>query len=89
MKTQLFDTECTTLRSREKHHHLSVTIISLKIAFLKGTDRCFSRRYGKLSGTVQTYNLGNEKILSRLPGHCFDIVCFDIVCFDIVLTETV
>jgi hypothetical protein len=33
----------------EPEQHLSVAIISLKIAFLKGTVRCFSRRYGKLS----------------------------------------
>ena len=39
-KKHLSDTECTTFRSWAKQH-LSVAIIPLKIAFLKGTDRCF------------------------------------------------
>jgi hypothetical protein len=39
-KKHLSDTECTTFRSWAKQH-LSVAIIPLKIAFLRGTDRCF------------------------------------------------
>jgi hypothetical protein len=50
-KKHLSDTECTTFRSCAKQH-LSVAIIPLKIAFLKGTDRCFSRHYGKLTGSA-------------------------------------
>ena len=40
-KKHLFDTECTIFRSWPKQH-LSVAIIPLKIAFLKGTDTSFS-----------------------------------------------
>jgi hypothetical protein len=49
-KKHLPDTYCTTFRSWEKQH-LSVATIPLKIAFLKGTDRCFFTSLGKLSGT--------------------------------------
>jgi hypothetical protein len=44
-KKHLSDTEYTTFRSWTKQH-FSVAIIPLKIAFLKGTDRRFLRRYG-------------------------------------------
>ena len=36
----------------EARQHLSVAIIPLNIVFLKGTDRCFSRRYEKLCVNV-------------------------------------
>ena len=51
-KRNLSDMECTTFRSRAKQH-ISIAIFHLKIEFLKGTDiGVFSRRYGKLPGTV-------------------------------------
>ena len=40
-KHRIFDTECSTFWSWA-NQHLSVAIISLKIAFLEGTDRCLS-----------------------------------------------
>jgi hypothetical protein len=45
-KSTSSDTECTTFRSWVKQR-LSVAIIPLKIAFLKSTDRWFSRRYDR------------------------------------------
>jgi hypothetical protein len=57
-KKHLSDTECTTFRSWAKQH-LSVAIIPLKIAFLKGTDRCFFTslrkdiRYHRLRGPLK------------------------------------
>jgi hypothetical protein len=87
VKKHLFNMECTNFRSRVKQH-LPVAIIPLKIAFLKGTDRCLftsvwkstwysvsvSLMFQADSGWVDSGWFSNKVYTSSTPGSAILVI---------------